>query len=97
MNVLEVLLHLVGYLATGAVLFLVDRFLDRRLAGPARKIRGPVPFWWVFVSAFALGWGVGMATTDSPHPVWVQVLVLVVLLLSAVSAFCLRFGIRLPR
>lgn len=92
----ESLLLPVGWLLSGAVLFLVDRFLDRRLRGSRPKVIGPIPFWWTFVWALALGFGSAMVTIGgSPWPVWVQVVVFLVLVLAAVAAFCFRFGLRL--
>jgi len=92
---LESLLMPVGWLVTGLALFLLDRFLDRRLYAGRPKVVGPIPFWWVFVWALALGWGYGMVSAQgSPWPMWVKVVVLVGLLLAAVVAFCFRFGLR---
>lgn len=98
MNVLQSVLLPIGWLATGFALYYGDRFLDRHIEGSARKKAGSWPFWWVFVVAAALGWGVAMATVDdSPVPACAQVIVLVILLLASVIAFCARYGLRLRR
>lgn len=95
---LESLLMPLGWVVSGLALFLLDRFLDHRLRGRRPKVAGPIPFWWVFVWALALGWGAGIVSAQgSTRPTWLNVLVLVVLLLAAVVAFCFRFGLRLSR
>jgi 4-hydroxybenzoate polyprenyltransferase len=95
---LESLLMPVGWLVTGLTLFLLDRFLDRRIHGRRPKVVGPIPFWWVFVWALVLGWVFGMVSPQvSPWPIWVSVVVLVGMLLGAMTAFCFRFGLRFWR
>ena len=91
-----VVLMPLGWLATGFALVHVDRFLDRHLSGSAPKVAGLMPFWWVFVWAAAGGASLGLflaETTTSP-PRAVLVGLFVVLLVAAVAAFCLRFGLR---
>lgn len=95
---LESLLMPVALLATGVVLVGGDWLLDRRLQGGHHKVVGPLPFWWTFVWAMALGWGLAMFKTDtSQWPTWVRAIVLVVLVLGSVAAFCFRFGLRVGR
>lgn len=91
------LLQLAVYATGGIVLFYADCFVDRRVAGSADKMRGPIPFWWILVAGLPLGWAIGMATASSPFPLWMQVTGLLVLLLVTASAFCLRFGMRPQR
>lgn len=91
------LLQSAGALATAVVLYYGDRFLDRHINGSARTLAGPVPFWWVFAWALALGWGLAFSTGEDPAlPIWAWVSVFAVLLIAAIVAFCARFGLR-PR
>lgn len=95
---LESLFMPVGWLATGLALYYGDRLLDHHVQGRRPKIAGPIPFWWVFVWAMALGWGAGVASDRAGRwPAWVEVVVLACLTLAGCAAFCLRFGLRLGR
>lgn len=100
MEVLQAVLMPVGALVTGLALAYGDRWLDRRLSGPAPKMPLVIGFWWVFpwaltagfLTAFIQNWGDASRLT-----LQLQAVGLVLMSAASVWAFCARYGFRQSR